>query len=157
MIKKYNNNNLDVRRDKFNDYRRYVRDKKVKLNRSDFRSVLKLFNKKLIEEMIFNNFEFRIPRLGILSLKKIKVETFKDGQINKKLPIDWVKTKQFKKTIYILNEHTDGHSYYFDFIPFKFKNNRYYKFKPSRSLNRYLAKILKNPDVYGTIDAYLKY
>lgn len=145
-----------MQKDKFNQYRQHVKDKEVKLNKTEFRAALSLFNKKLIDEIIFNNFEFRIVNTGILSLKKSKVAKFKDGKINNKLTIDWVKTKEYKKIIYLMNEHTDGYRYFFNFKPFNYKNKKYYKFKASRNNNRYLAKILKNPDIYGKIDAYIK-
>lgn len=143
-------------KDKFDNYRKETKNDKTRLNREEFRAALSAFNKKVIDEIIFNNFEFSILNMGVLSLRKTKVEKFKDGKVNKRLGIDWVKTKEYKKVIYLVNEHTDGYKYFFNFKPFNYKNKKYYTFKASRNNNRYLAKILKNPDIYGKIDAYIK-
>jgi len=139
------------------EYRRRYKNRKTRLERGEFRAVVDLFNKKVIDRIIFNNFEFKITGLGVLSLRKKKLKVFKEGKINGRyLPIDWVKTKQYNKRIFILNEHTDGYKYFFQFDKFNHKNKKYYNFKVSRRNSRYLAKVLKNPDIYGKVDAFIK-
>lgn len=140
----------------YKDYRKRYFGRDTRLNKADFRSVINLFNKKVIDAIIFDSFEFKIVNLGTLSLRKEKLEIFKDGKINERLPIDWINTKKYKKVVYLLNEHSDGYRYFFDFERIIHSNKNYYKFHAARSNDRYLAKILKNPDIYGKVDAYLK-
>jgi hypothetical protein len=143
--------------DKYLDYRKRTKDKPDRLDKTTFRKVLNLFNQKVIDKIIFDNFEFNMPSLGILSLRKRKLARTYNGKINSKvLSIDWPKTKEFKTPIYLMNEHSDGYRYTFDFKKHNYKNKKYYKFHMSRHNKRYLAQILKNPDIYGKIDAYIK-
>lgn len=141
---------------KYRDYRRRYYGRKTRLNISDFRKSVNLVNKKVIDRIIFDNFEFNISGLGKLSLKKRKIRKFIDGKFNKRLAVDWKESKKYGKRIYHLNEHSGGYKYLFYFEQSKvLKNRTYYTFKVARQNDRYLAKILKNPDIYGKIDAYL--
>lgn len=141
---------------KFQDYRRRQLGRKSRLDMGEFRKAVNLANTKIIDKIIFDNFEFNIPNLGTLALKKKKIRKFIDGKFNKHLSVDWAATLKHGKKIYHLNEHTDGYKYLLYFTQsIKFKNRNYYRFKIARQNDRYLAKILKNPDIYGKIDAYL--
>jgi len=154
MIKK---NSHKDEHDNFTDYRKRTVGKPNRLDKTNFRKVVGLFNKKVVDRIIFDNFEFNITGLGVLSLRKRKVKVIHNGKVNSDwLALDWPKTKEFKRLIYLLNEHTDGYRYFFDFKKHSFKNKNYYKFHMSRHNKRYLAQILKNPDVYGKVDAYIK-
>lgn len=146
----------DVTR-KYLNYRRDNYNRKNRLNTSEFSKVINKFNKKLIDRIIFDTFEFKIYGLGSLGLRKWKPKKFVDGKISEHLSIDWAKTKKYNKRIYHMNEHTDGYKYGFMFTPSnQFKNINYFEFKMARRNSRYLANILKNPDTYGKIGAYLK-
>jgi len=149
-------NNNDENANPYKDYRKRYFGRETRLDKADFRAAVNLFNKKVIDAIIFDSFEFKILKLGTLSLRKRKQEKFMDGKINERLPIDWINTKKYKKTVYLMNEHSDGYRYLFDFKRVTHSNKNYYKFHTARSVNRYLAKILKNPDIYGKVDAYLK-
>jgi len=142
---------------KYLNYRNRYPNRKNRLNTPEFSKAIKLFNQKVIDRIIFENYDFTMTGLGTLSLKKNKIKKFKDGKINPNLAVDWKKTKEYGKRIYHMNEHTDGYKYLFDFKPRGiFKNINYYGFKIARQNSRYLAKILKNPSVYGKVNAYLK-
>lgn len=142
---------------KFLNYRKTHLTRKNRLNHIQFSKAISLFNKKLIDRIIFDSYDFKLNGLGTLSLKKNKVKKFVDGAINKKMAVDWKKSREYNKIIYHLNEHTDGYKYLFEFKPSKiFKNINYFEFKIARRNSRYLAKILKNEDVYGKVNAYLK-
>jgi len=156
-VERCTNKNLrDVTR-KFLNYRKTHLTRKNRLNHIQFSKAISLFNKKLIDRIIFDSYDFKLNGLGTLSLKKNKVKKFVDGAINKKMAVDWKKSREYNKIIYHLNEHTDGYKYLFEFKPSKiFKNINYFEFKIARRNSRYLAKILKNEDVYGKVNAYLK-
>jgi len=151
-----NSNFRDITR-KFLNYRKHYQTRKGRLNNKDFSKVISLFNQKVIDRIIFDNYDFKIYGLGTLALRRSKIEKFKDGRINPNLSVDWQQTKKYGKRIYHMNEHTDGYKYSFEFKPSNiFKNINYYEFKIARRNSRYLATILKNPDTYGKISAYLK-
>ena len=151
-----NNNLRDVTR-KFLNYRKAHLKRKNRLNHIQFSKVISLFNEKVIDRIIFDNYEFNLIGLGTLSLRKNKIKKFVDGKVNDKMAIDWAKTRKYGKRVYHLNPHTDGYKYLFDFKPSRiFKNINYYEFKIARRNSRYLAKILKNQDDYKKVNAYLK-
>ena len=94
---------------KFHEYRKRHFGRKSRLDISEFRKAVNLTNKKIIDRVIFDNFEFVIPSLGTLSLKKKKIRKFIDGKFNKHLSVDWKSTLEHGKRIYHMNEHTDGY------------------------------------------------
>lgn len=99
-----------------------------------------------IRDKILNDAEtVHLPNgLGYLRIKKSKHD-FSDKK--QRLRVDWDKSRKLKKTVYHLNDHTNGHKYrwawhkkYHLSINAKIKP---YSFTPSRENKRTLAKILK--------------
>jgi len=93
------------------------------------------FNKSLLEEA----YDIRLPyRLGVLTIKKSKLN------INKPL-IDYKATREAGMKVYHMNEHSRGYRYMFNWkksqciVP----NKAAYKFLPTRTLKRELARLIK--------------
>ena len=138
----------------------------------EYCNVLRLFNKKVKDAIIYDSWVFKLPyRLGYIYVKKIKMrfQLDKNGELYKhKLVPDWLRTKELwkkiypgltneelkaiphKKLIYITNEHTYGYK----FIIFWKKRNCNipghgpYEFIFAKDNRRELAKLLKsNPNI----------
>jgi hypothetical protein len=110
-----------------------------------FSQIIKSFNQRIMEKILFDNFEFELPyRLGSIRIKKRKYKKIAD----RKLKVDFQKTKEYGQTIFHLNLHTDG--YYYRFFWKKenavFVNKSVYSFTPARSVKRQLASILSDPN-----------
>jgi len=134
--------------------------------------VLRLFNKKAKDALIYDSWVFRLPyRLGTIYIrrKKIRIQLDAHGELYKsKLNPDWPRTKKLwkdmypdlssaeikkipnKKVVYITNEHTSGYRYYIHWQK-KYCNvpgHRPYEFVFARDNKRELAKLLKtNPNI----------
>lgn len=108
-----------------------------------FRDICDEFNKAIIDEILINSEDVKLPvRLGRLRIKKTKMN-FTDKN---KLRIDWKKSKELKKRIYHMNEHTGGYKYRFFWKKGIIKNITAYAFIPTRTNARRLASILKDED-----------
>ena len=116
-----------------------------------YAQVLKAFNQRLVDKLLFDNFEFTLPyRLGTLRIRKMK-NRIADPSYGKKatrfLKVDWANTKKYGKKVYHLNTHTKG--YYFRMFWKKadavFKNKSAYSFTPVRKVKRGLAAIALDP------------
>lgn len=117
--------------------------------------------KGIIHKIIFTNFEWVMPRrMGYLRLrkKKLKYPIKPDGTLDKnKAAVDWGETwklwqsdeeARLKKTrVFYTNEHSRGCKviWKWDKKICNFKNKTFYKFDINRTLDRTLAKILKDP------------
>lgn len=136
-------------------------DKEVQVEYSDYMNILKSFNTKVKDTVLFNSSDIKLPcGLGRLRIKKFKLKLYKKN----KLRPDWQKTlslwernseaKKEKKLVYHLNEHRAGYAYrvYWDKRYSKTRNKTYYHFKPSRKFARTLSEILKEK---FEIDYYL--
>ena len=91
-------------RDMFKDYH------KIDENMSYFRfkRILDKFN-EIIKEKILNASEsFKMPcRLGLIVIVKYKPKTYTQKSLSK----DYKTSKELNKTIYHLNEHSNGYKY----------------------------------------------
>jgi hypothetical protein len=106
-----------------------------------FRTICDEFNKLLIDEILINSEEIRLPyRLGVVRIKKSKMK-YDDKN---KLKIDWAASKKLGKRIYHLNDHTGGYKYRFYWTKGIVKNITAYSFIPTRTNTRRLASILKD-------------
>jgi hypothetical protein len=113
----------------------------------------------VIDKMIFENFEFKLPfKMGSIRIKKNKVKPKLDSEgklITDYLPIDWETSRDIKQKTFLTNQHTMGYvmKWYWNKNEANFKNKRYYTLNVVRTLDRYLAKALKNPENH--LDYYL--
>tara|TARA_R110002167_G_scaffold344034_2_gene553225 strand:+ start:2673 stop:3188 length:516 start_codon:yes stop_codon:yes gene_type:complete len=129
-----------------------------------YKSIIRDFLGEVNDNIIHNNFEFKLPsRLGTLSIKKFKREfkTDENGKIITKFPVDWKTTKDLweknpeakknKKLIYHFNHHTSNFEFKFkyDKRTANFPSKNVYMFKFPRGMKRTLAANLKNPKFKG--------
>ena len=112
-----------------------------------YRKICESFNKKLIDQILLNAKEFKMPnRLGSLRILK-KEMNYSVGK--NKLKIDWKETNKNKKVIYHLNDHTDGFNYRWFWSKKNaiIKNKTVYSFQATRTNKRKLAGLLKTKQV----------
>jgi hypothetical protein len=129
------------------------------------------FIKEVIKKIIYENLKYVFPyRMGALEIlkRKINIRLNEDGTLNTRiLPIDWPSTnalwkedpkaKEDKILIYYSNTHTAGYimEWHWDKSLSNFRNKKYYCLDVNRTLDRYLAKALKEEEC--NLDFYLKY
>tara|TARA_E500000305_G_scaffold108637_2_gene111475 strand:+ start:802 stop:1266 length:465 start_codon:yes stop_codon:yes gene_type:complete len=113
----------------------------LQVSKKEFRKICDEFNKLIIDEILINSEEIRMPyRLGTLRVKKSKMK-YDDKN---KLKIDWAASRKLGKRIYHLNDHTGGYKYRFYWTKGIVKNVTAYSFIPTRTNTRTLAGILKD-------------
>jgi len=134
---------------------------------STYSAVLREFNSMLVDALISDALEFKIPYgFGKLRIKKFKqhIKLDKDGNVDKKnMPVDWKKTWDLwfdtypgltraeikkvpdKKRIYHLNEHTAGYRcvLFWDRINCNVRNNRVYSAAFTFTNRRKLSHMLQ--------------
>ena len=95
------------------------------------------------DNLIENSKEIKLPcRLGTLAIVKRKPKNYD----SKSLRVDYHATKLYGKTIYHLNEHSNGWKYNFHWSKKDMcvKNKSAYQFVACRALKRQLAQYIKN-------------
>jgi len=98
------------------------------------------FYKRAVESVLEGR-ELRLP----FGMGRILIEKNKPTKYKSMGYIDWATTKAIGKQVFHLNEHSDGYNYYIRWrSPRLVHNQRLYKFVPTRSFRRTLAKIIKN-------------
>lgn len=153
-------------KDIYNDYcNKYHARKNIK--QGEFSKIFKDYVKEIVDLIIFNNHEWRIPcNIGSIRIKKTKIrfrENSKGGLNKAKLMVDWGATnklweenpemKKKKKVLYYMNKHTDGYKYLFIWkkhVLFLKRGNLMflYSISMNRAVDRYLAKcIFANPEL----------
>ncbi len=124
-------------------YKKYKEDviPELQVDKQLFRKICDEFNRMVIEEILLNSEEVRLPyRLGTVRIKKSKMK-YDDKN---KLKIDWAASRKLGKRIYHLNDHTGGYKYRFYWTKGIIKNITAYSFIPTRTNTRNLASILKD-------------
>ena len=129
-----------------NEVYKYYKDNvipELQVDKQMFRKICDEFNKLVIDEILVNSEEVRLPyRLGTIRVKKSKMK-YDDKN---KLKIDWAASRKLGKRIYHLNDHTGGYKYRFYWTKGIVKNITAYSFIPTRTNTRTLASILKDKD-----------
>tara|TARA_Y100000816_G_C25802193_1_gene420145 strand:+ start:172 stop:636 length:465 start_codon:yes stop_codon:yes gene_type:complete len=129
-----------------NEVYKYYKDNvipELQVDKQTFRKICDEFNKLVIDEILVNSEEVRLPyRLGTIRVKKSKMK-YDDKN---KLKIDWAASRKLGKRIYHLNDHTGGYKYRFYWTKGIVKNITAYSFIPTRTNTRTLASILKDKD-----------
>jgi hypothetical protein len=106
-----------------------------------YRYLCEEFNKRVVDEILINAREFRVPHeLGHIRIKKSAMSYSKESR----LKVDWKATKEAGQKIYHLNDHRDNYNYrwYWNKAKARVKHRRVYSFTATRSNKRRLAKIL---------------
>ena len=102
------------------------------------------FNESLIDRLLERGISVKFPgRFGRLKVVKFKTDYSKKY----KIPVDWKKTAELGKKIYILNEHTDGFIYKIKWERNSVFNQSFYNFIPTRTKNRRLAEKITNKEM----------
>jgi len=142
-------------------YNNYKKNIENPVDSKTFRDVVKEIHDLLIDEIILENYLFRIPYLGLrifITKQKQKVFLKGDRVINTSLP-DWETTKKLwevdpeakekKIVVKYVNSHTNKYIFKIsmDKIVSGLGDRMYYRFTPSRSFKRYLAKKINNGDL----------
>jgi hypothetical protein len=145
------------------------RDSKFCVSRGDYGKIISDFNSLIAQEIILDNFEYKMPaRMGVISIKKKKPKIYfdMDGKMVNRMPIDWKATKdlwaedpeskELKKLVRHTNEHTQGYIPYWSFNSYTgtFKHKTVYKFIATRTHKRFLTTVLKDPNI--EVNYYLK-
>lgn len=130
----------------------------TKLSPSELKSVIESYYDKIRDAIIFDNYDYKIPRTGYIELRKEKADYkigLKGYVVGSSIDRAVSKTKGFR--VLHENNHTNEYIYKFSIRRrMRLKNVNRFRFKAERYLmNRYLAKILKNKSKYGVVDAPL--
>lgn len=132
------------------------------LTSTQYSNILKDLNSSIIDIIILENFEFKIPfGLGTLSMvqKKVKFRLDHKGELNtKNLAVNYKETRKLwerdeqarkdKKLIFHTNEHTNGNrmNYYWSKKVSKCVGIKAYGFLACRSVKRKPSIFLSDPD-----------
>lgn len=134
-------------RDMFKDYH------KIDENMSYFRfkRILDKFNETIKEKILNASESFKMPcRLGLIAIVKYKPKTYTQKSLSK----DYKTSKELNKTIYHLNEHSNGYKYRLYWSKNKNTFPDIYKYNLSlvRQNKRKLAQLIFNGNDYINID-----
>lgn len=118
-----------------------------------FYEIIVSWNSSVMEYIIETGDEVKLPYgFGVLTIAKYKQKKRRidqDGNEKINLAIDWVRSKQEGKRIYLMNFHTDGWKFFWKWDSKRsyFKSASIWGFKAFRYFSRLLAKELKtNPE-----------
>ena len=134
-------------------YNDYIKDKDKDspyyISRQEYIDIVGDYIKLINKELLDNASIFKMPyRLGTLQIVKLR----SSNNRNKKYSVDFSLTNKYGKTIYHLNEHSDGYKYMFKWSKLKsvVKNKTKYRFIPTRTSKRQLAENIKS----GSVDYF---
>lgn len=132
-------------------YNNWARETESEVSYVRFKRISEAFN-KLISDSILNASEgFKMPYgLGYVRIIKYKPKTY----TSKSLSVDYKSSKEEGKTIYHLNEHSDGYKFrlYWSKLPQTFPDRYRYQLKLIRANKRKLAQLIFNHKDYINID-----
>lgn len=116
-----------------------------------FKLILDAFNKMLIDSLLESSEGFKMPfGLGYVCIVKYKPKSY----TQKSLSVDYKASREYGKTIYHLNEHSNGYKFrlYWSKTPRTFPDRYKYSLNLVRYNKRRLAQLIfKNHD-YINID-----
>lgn len=113
----------------------------IQTTKENFFKVNKQFVEKAVEKILKAE-QVKFPLLGSFRIQKF-MQDFTDTS---KLRVDLKKSRELGKTMYFMNEHTDGYVYKWKWHKnFRHKYIPYYSFLPARyTVRRKLPWVLKN-------------
>jgi len=143
---------VDYRTTSKSTYQQFLIDNpEIRITYKKWCEVIRTFNESFRDYILDTGDKCKLPfGFGDFSISKKMTKRFRmvKGQEMIALPVDWKKSREKGKRIYLFNDHTDG----FRFRWYWFKDNlrlrgsKYLVFKPSRTTSRKLAEYLKkNP------------
>ena len=116
-----------------------------------FKRILDQFNKNILDLLLNASEGFKMPyRLGYICIVKYKPKTYTGKSLSK----DYKLSKELGKTIYHLNEHSDGYKYRLYWSKNENTIPDIYKYNLSfvRANKRKLAQLIFNKHDYINID-----
>lgn len=116
-----------------------------------FKRILEQFNTNLLDLLLNASEGFKMPhRLGFICIVKYKPKTY----TNKSLSKDYKTSNELGKTIYHLNEHSNGYKYrlYWSKNENTFPDIYKYRLSLVRANKRKLAQLIFNKHDYINID-----
>lgn len=116
-----------------------------------FKRILDQFNTNLLDSLLNASEGFKMPcKLGFICVVKYKPKSY----TNKSLSKDYKLSKELGKTVYHLNEHSDGYKYRLYWSKNKNTFPDIYKYNISfvRANKRKLAQLIFNKHDYINID-----
>ena len=123
----------------------------VEVSYSLYNRVLDEMCKVILEHVLNSSEGFKMP----FGLGFIQVVKYKPQQLNSKsLSVDYNASKEYGKTVYHLNEHSDGYKYrlYWSKLPRTFPDRYKYQLCLVRQNKRKLAQLIFNKNDYINID-----
>jgi hypothetical protein len=141
-------------------YKRFLKEHpNINISSREWANVLKIFNELFLEYALQTGERTKLPfGFGTLAISKKKTIKIIDRGDKKfiGLPIDWTKTHQLGKRVYLLNTHSDG--YRCRWFWFKRDSNigspEIWMFRPSRTTSRMMARYLNDEDGLHYLDKY---
>ena len=131
-------------KDFYNSYSDYIEpNTQYDITYATFKDIVIDYFKYIRDNIIENSREVKLPcRLGTLAIVKRKPKNYD----SKSLRVDYHASKIYGKTIYHLNEHSNGWKYNFHWQKkdICIKNRSAYQFIACRALKRQLAQYIKN-------------
>jgi hypothetical protein len=118
---------------------------------SRFKRILDEFNKTIKDEVLESSGSFKMPLgLGYVCIVKYKPKSYTAKSLSK----DYKSSKEEGKTIYHLNEHSNGYKYrlYWSKIPRTFPARYKYQLLMVRENKRHLAQLIFNKHDYINVD-----
>lgn len=116
-----------------------------------FKRILDQFNTNLLDSLLNASEGFKMPcRLGFICIVKYRPKSYTDKSLSK----DYKLSKELGKTVYHLNEHSDGYKYRLYWSKNKNTFPDIYKYNVSfvRANKRKLAQLIFNKHDYINID-----
>jgi hypothetical protein len=129
----------------------------IKLSCNEWVQIVYGFNEDFRNYILETGDVAKLPYgVGPFFINKKKRKTKKvtpDGREFINLPIDWVKTREKGKHIYLMNYHTEGYffGWCWDKKAARFRFSSLWRFKPSRVSSRMLAHYIKTDNKYQHI------
>ena len=132
-------------------YKQYRKDYKDDVDYKQFKQILDLFNNCVLDCLFESSEGFKMPfGLGYVQIVKYKPKSMTP----KSLSVDYKSSAEYGKTIYHLNEHSDGYKYrlYWSKTPQTFPDRYRYQLQLVRQNKRRLAQLIFNNHDYINID-----
>lgn len=132
-------------------YKQYRKDYGNDVDYKQFKDILDRFNEEILSCLLQSSEGFKMPfGLGYVQIVKYKPKSMTP----KSLSIDFKSTAEYGKTIYHLNEHSNGYKYrlYWSKIPQTFPDRYRYQLQLVRQNKRQLAQLIFNNHDYINVD-----
>jgi hypothetical protein len=124
----------------------------IRIEKNKWAKVIQTFNQLFAEYLLQTGEREKLPYgLGSFSISKkktIKIVRKKNGEEHINLPVDWQKSKEYGKKIYIMNTHSDGFRCRWKWFSedSNLRLSHIWVCKPIRERSRDIARYLKDSD-----------